>query len=103
MKITREIKITRGIDREKVRQICIDYQYYTRGGSEAYSRMLGMAHKDMTDLEYFIMAEDIFNHSAVDVSCKEYGCSEDEFLASIISNLINGSWHHVEIVKEEEE
>lgn len=97
------MRVTRSIDLDKVRQVCIDYNYYTCGNAEDYQEMLfKYPKKDMSDTDYFLMAEDIFRHSDVERRCEEYGCTEEEFLQSIISNLINRSWQHVEIITEED-
>lgn len=55
------------IDTDKLRQFCINNNFYTQGDCEAYSKMFGMARKYAGGIEVLIdIAEDIYAHSSGD-------------------------------------
>lgn len=101
MRIT-GMKVTRKLVWDKVRQICIDRELYTCGTNSEYDQMLSRCKEDMSDPDYFLMAEDIYNHSDLDRLCNQYGCDEEEILRSILSDLINASWQVVYMECEED-
>ena len=66
---TKKFKETRRIHADEVRQLCIDYGYYTLGTSEDYKHLLN----DLCAIEKVIgteqlqeIAEDIVSHSRFD-------------------------------------
>lgn len=72
------IRVRRWLDSSKVREMCIRYNYYTRGDCRAYERMLANA-RDIdpdTDIDgYKQIAIDIIDHSDMasdDISAYDY-------------------------------
>lgn len=65
MKYFRVIKVLRA---EEVRQVCIDYRYYTAGNCREYDNMFSMLNdlKDISDDVLENVAEDILAHSRTD-------------------------------------
>lgn len=61
------VEVMRWLDREKVREMCIKYRYYTCGDCRAYEAMLEKANLlDTDDLEAVKqIAIDIYNHSTL--------------------------------------
>ena len=59
------MKVMRWLDREKIREMCIRYNHYTRGDCRAYDKMLAMARNaDADNLELVKkIAIDIYDHS----------------------------------------
>ena len=74
------IKVTRWLDSNKIRQMCIRYRYYTCGDCASYDKMLDRAvGLDADDLEAVLtIAEDIYEHSTVkdDVEYPKRDCLE---------------------------
>lgn len=60
----------------KVREMCIRCDFYTCGDNEAYSKMLGMCHEDMTPDEVLKIAQDIVAHSDPDNEVLSEGDAE---------------------------
>ena len=77
---------TRRIDTDKVRAMCINNDYYTRGTCEEYDKMFKMCGSDCSILE---IANDILEHSDKQRLLNRYGCSEREVLENICCQLIN--------------
>lgn len=77
---------TRRIDTDRVRQMCIENDYYTMGTNEEYSRMFKKC-----DLGYNILdiAKDIFEHSNKEKLMYQSGSDEREVLENICYGLIN--------------
>jgi hypothetical protein len=87
-----EMSLKRVISMDKVRSICIANEYYTCGDTRDYSRMLNMVSDgEFTDSVLETVAMDIYNHSDVERFTGIYGCSEIDFLESIVFNLVNGA------------
>lgn len=86
------MKIKRIAYADKVRQMCIDNNYYTRGDVDAYTKMLDFVYHHLdanNEVQMIEVAQNIFNHSDINQKMLEYGCSEREVLSSIIYNLYN--------------
>ena len=97
-----EVTIVRRIDSDRVRQVCIDNDYYTKGDVRAYERLLETVPLEPTDTEFVRMAQNIYGHSDIDRLCGMYGCDEQEVMESILFNLYNASWTQVTVHKFEE-
>lgn len=87
MKETPKIETIRFWHPAKVREICIEQNWYTRGTNSEYSAMLGMVRDgDPTPEMIWKVADDIFHHS--DQSYwYDGGCSEDEAVESIMFEI----------------
>jgi len=62
-----EMTVKKWISRDKVREMCIRYNYYTRGDCRAYDVMLATA-KNLDPEDYvglLTVANDIYNHSSI--------------------------------------
>lgn len=98
------MRIERWIGADKIRSICINYGWYTHGTIADYTKMLDKVRNEgqnMSDQFYFMIAEDIYNHSDIDKMCGEYGIDEEECIRIILSKLINESWNHLEVKVDE--
>lgn len=87
--MNKKIKLTRILDADKVRDMCIRYRHYTRGDNEAYSKMLLFADKvdaDNTE-DMYKVAKDIYEHSTIAETDTDY--TEDELVAGIMYGLYN--------------
>ena len=74
----------------KVRQMCIDENYYTCGDNTAYSHMLfEMCSEAHTVAEVKAIAEDIAAHSDLETKMDSYGVNEDQMILIIAENIIN--------------
>lgn len=58
-----EIKITRKMDIEALRRLCIRYNLYREGTNEQYSEMFAMARGARTDEGFLEVAKNIWEHS----------------------------------------
>ena len=97
-----EVTVVRRIDSDRVRQVCIDNDYYTKGDVRAYERLLETVPSEPTDIEFVRMAQNIYGHSDIDRLCGVYGCDEQEVMESILFNLYNASWTQVKVSEFEE-
>ena len=76
------IRVRRWLDSSKVREMCIRYNYYTRGDCRAYDKMLASADNlDANDLEAVKqIAVDIIDHSNMTsedtCSAYDYFCND---------------------------
>ena len=84
MKITTK----RYLDTDKIRETCIDYNFYTRGDCEAYERMFDLAREADADKpeDMYRVAKDIYDHSNLRLD-EEY--TENQLVAGIMFNLYN--------------
>lgn len=57
------IKITRSLDVDNVRRICVRYNLYTLGSNEDYLKMFKMARSAKTDADFLKVADNIWQHS----------------------------------------
>ena len=85
------MRIYRNLDYSRVLEMCVHYQYYTRGDISSYNNMLNMCKlkSDATDSVIISIAKDIYNHTDIQKIMHEYGCDEKEVLANIVFNLCN--------------
>lgn len=77
---------------EKVRQMCINEQYYTCGDNAEYSNMFDMCEKATTVTDVKAIASDIFNHSdmeEMEMKISSYGVNADQMILIIAENIIN--------------
>jgi len=80
------IKVERMWDSADVRNLCIKNRFYTCGDCEAYDKMLTFVRKNKpTANNIFKVAEDIYNHSDIDLDC--YGVSKDEMIAGMMFEI----------------
>lgn len=85
------IREKRHIDTAKVRDACIEYDWYTSGDNDEYSAMFDMAYKlERSRFKDFLtgltdIACDIFRHSDVELD----GITDAEYIAYIMSVLAN--------------
>lgn len=59
--------VKKWISRDRVREMCIRYRYYTRGDCNAYDAMLATA-KNLDPEDHvglLVVAKDIYNHSTL--------------------------------------
>ena len=78
------------VDDMKVRQMCINENYYTCGNNEEYSHMLfDMCSEAHTVEEVKAIAEDIAAHSDVEEKMNSYGVTEEQMILIITENIIN--------------
>lgn len=71
---------------DRVRGMCIDNDYYTRGNNTAYAAMLDfVANNEPTDTAVYIVARDIVQHS--DLSAYGQSCTEN--IESVMFALAN--------------
>lgn len=97
-----EVTTVRRIDREIVRRVCIEHDYYTHGDCRAYDALLDSIPSEIDDKEFIRIAKDIYDHSDIDKICGSYGCDEETAMESILFNLYNASWTQVTVHKFEE-
>ena len=76
---------TRRIDTGRVRSMCINNDYYTRGTCKEYDNMFKMC----ANCSVLTIAKDILEHSDKEKLKYTYGCSETEVLENICFGLIN--------------
>lgn len=85
------MKEIRCIENMKVRQMCIDEQFYTRGTNKEYENLLfNLCEKtdlSLDDIEK--IARDILDHSDLEDKEMEYGVGYDDLLLNLMGNLIN--------------
>lgn len=85
------MKEIRRIDNMKVRQYCINENYYTCGTCKEYENLLfnlcNLEEVTLDDLE--TIAADILVHSVWEKKAEEYGFNYDDLLKCVISDLIN--------------
>lgn len=87
MKIT-GFTVERRTDSDKIRNMCINHGYYTRGDIKAYQNLLSLAQNNPCDDELIqLMAEDIYKHSDIEEFIKMYSCSEEELVNNILFNI----------------
>lgn len=89
------IKVVRKIGRDKVRNLCIRRNFYTRGTNEDYENLLYvLLPKEtvtLTDELLVAVVDDIFKHSEVygeDGLMERFGYDIEEGVAALIANLI---------------
>lgn len=78
------IKISRRLDTERLRSICIEYKLFTQGDNSAYMDMFQKARAATTDDDFIAVAEDIWEHSD-----QEKLSQEDFSLVSLIWYVFN--------------
>lgn len=61
-----EITITRKLDIEALRSLCIRYNLYREGTNEQYSEMFAIARGAHTDEGFLRVAQNIWEHSCTD-------------------------------------
>ena len=70
------VKEIKRIDTNKLRQICINNNWYTKGSNADYLKMFKMCDKEnITTNQLFKIAKDIYIHTDIDEA--EEGCSRD--------------------------
>ena len=80
------IRVRRWVEDDKVREMCIRYNYYTRGDNSAYSNMLAMCREAEDSTEYIKqIAIDIYHHSTLEDDT-EY--SPEEHVAGIMGAIL---------------
>lgn len=80
------VRVHRWVESDKVRQMCIKYQYYTRGDVTAYSNMLRMADEAEDSIEAIKqIAIDIYDHSDVQ---DERDYTPAEYVANIMGEIL---------------
>ena len=92
MKGDMEMKVTRKCFADKVRQMCINHNYYTQGDCLAYDRLLQFVDKDLdanNEVQMTEVAQNIYNHSNINKMMEEYNCTEEDILVGILFNLYN--------------
>ena len=81
------MKVVAWVNSDRVREMCIRYDYYTRGDCLAYNRMLNDANDMSTDdyegLKRIVV--DIYDHSKMQDD-KEY--SKKDYVEGIISDIL---------------
>ena len=71
-----KVKEIKRIDTDKLRHICINNNWYTRGTNDDYMNMFKMCEKDnITTNQLYKIAKDIYEHTNVESA--ENGCSND--------------------------
>lgn len=71
-----KIKETKRIDSDKLRNMCINNNWYTAGNSEDYSKMFEMCKRNnITTNQIYKIAKDIYEHT--NVSRAKTGCSTE--------------------------
>lgn len=71
-----KIKEIRRIDFDKLRNMCINNNWYTAGNTEDYSKMFEMCKKDtITTSQLYRIAKDIYEHT--NVAKAKQGCSNE--------------------------
>ena len=90
------------LETSKLRQVCVDNDYYTRGDNYAYDKMFRKLWdvdnpKELTNEKLIDIAQDIFDHSNIERIMRDYGCGEEEVLNSIMFNLVNACYQLVEV------
>ena len=87
------MKIYRTITSDRVREMCIRYDYYTCGDCDEYSLMLAevdtINEPDLVDEFMLPIARNILEHSDVERLECEYGCSRAELLVDVVYKLYN--------------
>lgn len=78
------IKISRRIDTERLRSICIEYQLFTEGNNATYEEMFQQARQATTDEDFIAVAENIWEHSN-----QEKLTREDFSLVSLVWYVFN--------------
>jgi len=74
----------------KVRQMCINDNYYTRGDNEEYSHMLFEMCEQAHDIDGVKeIAKDIASHSNIEEKMNSYGVDEEQLIMIITENIIN--------------
>lgn len=88
MKGSKNMKLveTRMFNTDKVREMCINNDYYARGTNEAYYNMFCMCENSCNVLE---IAKDILEHSDKEKLMYRSGSTEKEVLENICYGLIN--------------
>lgn len=61
-----EIRVTRKMDIEELRSLCIRYNLYHKGTNEQYGEMFAIAKRSRTDDEFLRVAQNIWEHSSTD-------------------------------------
>lgn len=80
-----KIKEVKKIDTDKLRNICIKNNWYTRGTNREYSNMFKMCEKDnISTNDLYEIAKDIYEHTSVEDA--KSGCSVEY---SDIENILN--------------
>lgn len=80
----------RKIDSGKVRALCINKDYYTRGDNDEYSNLLKVLCKKEYSIEVIEeIARDIVIHSAYEKLLSEYSVGYEELIAVVMFELIN--------------
>lgn len=71
-----KIKEIKRIDTDKLRNICINNNWYTAGNTANYNNMFRMCQKNnISTNQLFKIAKDIYEHSNVEKA--KQGCSKD--------------------------
>jgi hypothetical protein len=78
------VKLKKRIFRDELRNLCINKDWYTCGTVEQYDRLFDKLHDDMTEEEIVNVAIDIYDHSEVEKTAEEYGCSYEEVFDNIV-------------------
>ena len=95
-----KVKEIKRIDTDKLRHICINNNWYTRGSNADYSNMFKMCEKDnITTNQLYKIAKDIYEHT--DVESAINGCdasySDDENILNMMIYVNNASYAFYEL------
>lgn len=78
------VKITKRINRDGLRNLCINKKWFTCGDCEAYETMLNKTNKDLTDNDVIEIAKDIYDNSYIERFADEYGVSFEEVFDNMV-------------------
>ena len=96
-----KIKEIKRIDTDKLRNICINNNWYTRGTNSDYMNMFKMCEKDnISTNQLYKIAKDIYEHT--DIESATNGCdadySDDENILNMMIYVNDASYVFYEIV-----
>lgn len=84
------MKEVRKIQKAKVRTMCIENEYYTRGTCEEYESMFEMCEAENASTDIIEnVACDIVAHSDIHELKKRFGCLTCELVSNVMFELIN--------------
>ena len=85
----KKLYVTYHLSPSSVRGFCIERNFYTCGDCRAYEAMFEMCHRATSTDDIFRIAEDIFEHSDIELIMEDYGdVTELEALEYISRGLL---------------